>query len=148
MKPEDVKLTQEQLDALAPYAHEFKRAIASNYCKAPSQPELQKIREIYVAATGVKSYPANFGCTYCVIQLMKDAGRLYAAALDLKAIEALENVSPDDPLAAQLRTAHEKLSEIAKESPAGEQETAQTSAPKTKTGKGTTAKKTASKSKK
>lgn len=165
---QDVKLTQEQLDALAPYAHEFKRAIDSNFCKAPTQPELKKIREIYVAATGVKAYPANFGCTYCVIQLMKDAGRLYAAALDLKAIEALEKVAPDDPLAAGLKVAHEGLVKLKEGADAGAlakeleanfvpdsantlipvTETAQISTQKPKTGEGTAAKKPAKKTKK
>ena len=83
-----MKLTLEQFKALEPYAEEFKRAIASNYCKAPSTAELKQIREIFVAATGAKGYPMSFGCTYCVLQLMKDAGRLYFADADEQALAA------------------------------------------------------------
>lgn len=85
-----MKLTPEQFKALEPYAEEFRRAIASNYCKAPSTPELKQIREIYLAATGAKGYPMSFGCTYCIIQLMKDAGRLYFADADEQALAAAQ----------------------------------------------------------
>ena len=37
-----MKLTPEQFKTLEPYAEEFRRAIASNYCKAPSTPELKQ----------------------------------------------------------------------------------------------------------
>lgn len=80
--------TDDQFKALAPYAEEFRRAIESNYCKAPRSEELKAIRAAYVAASGRKSYPSNFGCTACVIGLMKDAGRLYFADCDERALES------------------------------------------------------------
>ena len=100
-----MKLTPEQFQALSPYADEFKRAIASNYCKAPSTPELKQIREIYVAATGAKGYPMSFGCTYCVLQLMKDAGRLYFAESDEQALAAAQREEERKKAAAAKQTA-------------------------------------------
>ena len=83
-------LTDKQFEALAPYADEFRRAIESNYCKSPRRDELEQIRQILVDATGSKHYPSNYGCTACVISLMKDAGRLYFETCDARALAAAE----------------------------------------------------------
>lgn len=89
----------EQFQALTPFADEFRRAIQSNYCKHVRTDELETIRQAYMTATGTRYYPASYGCTYCVIQLMKDAGRLYLEDAEERA--AAELAAANDTAAVQ-----------------------------------------------
>lgn len=82
--------TEEQFNALTPVADELRRAIDHNYAHNPGAKTLDAIREAYISASGTKRYPRNWGCSACVVQLMKDAGRLYFADLDERNAAALE----------------------------------------------------------
>ena len=123
--------TEEQFQKMAPHADEFRRAIESNYCKHPGTPQLKEIRAAYMAATGVKFYPENYGCTACVIQLMKDAGRLYFEDCDARAIEAAKREAERVAAAAKLA----QRAANAAESDAPKAESVPKPSPKKKTAK-------------
>lgn len=99
--------TEEQFNALTPIADELRRAIDHNYAHNPGAKTLDAIREAYISASGTKRYPRNWGCSACVVQLMKDAGRLYFADLDERNAAALE--------AANAAAAAEATKEAAKD---------------------------------
>lgn len=67
----------EQFNALAAIENELRRAIDRNYARIPHRETLDAVRAAYMQATGLRSYPQNWGCTSCCINLLKDAGRLY-----------------------------------------------------------------------
>ena len=74
--------TEEQFQELAQYEEQFRRAVNSNFARNPGRDHLVRIRSAYMEATGTRWYPENYGCTACIVQLLKDAGRLW---LDQKA---------------------------------------------------------------
>mgnify|MGYP007027031609 CR=1 FL=1 len=113
--------TEEQFNALTPIADELRRAIDHNYAHNPGAKTLDAIREAYIAASGTKRYPRNWGCSACVVQLMKDAGRLYFADLDERNAAALE--------AANAAAAAEATKEAAP-APANGESTEEQEAPK------------------
>lgn len=107
--------TTEQMAALSAYESEFRRAIDHNYARIPNRECLDLIRDAYMKAAGLRTYPRNWGCTACCIQLLKDAGRLYFADLDAQAAEAI--AAANDKAAAEATKA---AAETAKQSATGE----------------------------
>lgn len=122
--------TEEQFNALTPVADELRRAIEHNYAHNPGAKTLDAIREAYIAASGTKRYPRNWGCSACVVQLLKDAGRLYFADKEARIAAANDKAAAEATKAA---------AETAKQSATGETpaqpEKAPETAPKSKTTK-------------
>ena len=122
----------EQFTALAAIEHELRRAIDRNYARIPHRETLDNVRAAYMQATGLRSYPQNWGCTSCCINLLKDAGRLY---FEDKAER--EKAAAAEPAPTEAGTpANSDAKAEAKETPA-EPEKAPESAPKSKTTKTT-----------
>lgn len=126
--------TEEQFNALTPVADELRRAIEHNYAHNPGAKTLDAIREAYISASGTKRYPRNWGCSACVVQLMKDAGRLYFADLDERNAAALEAANAAAAAEATKEAASAPANGESTETPAAPKEASKT-APKRKTGK-------------
>lgn len=77
--------TDEQFKALAPFAEEFRKAVNSNFARNPGDRALDEIRDIYMSATGSRNYPKSWGCTACIVRMLKDAGRLWLKDRDERA---------------------------------------------------------------
>lgn len=86
-----MKLTDEQFNAISPYADEFRRATEHNFVRNnPGSKTLDALREIYMTVTGVRHYSRNWGCGACVVDLFKDLGFIYLADADERSAAALE----------------------------------------------------------
>jgi len=77
--------TQEQFQALAPYADNFRTAIEGEWSRRIPVDGQKLIRKTYEDATKTR-IPFNSGCQLCLLNLLKRAGRLWYA--DKKEIEA------------------------------------------------------------
>lgn len=67
----------EQFEALARFEGSFRSAIDSNYAPHPGYDAMKEIRGIYIAATGARNVPEDYGCSSCVIRILRKAGRLW-----------------------------------------------------------------------
>ena len=79
--------TQEQFQALAPYADNFRTAIEGEWSRRIPVDGQKLIRKTYEDATKTR-IPFNSGCQLCLLNLLKRAGRLWFA--DKKEIEAAQ----------------------------------------------------------
>lgn len=122
----------EQFTALAAIEHELRRAIDRNYARIPNRETLDNVRAAYMQATGLRSYPQNWGCTSCCINLLKDAGRLYFADKAEREKAAAQETAPTE--AADPANSDTKPADG--ETPARPEKAAKT-APKSKTTKTT-----------
>lgn len=89
------KLTQEHIAALSEYERFFKTALEARWCSYPGQAALDKMRNIWAEVTGV-TYPFRSGCSACILNLVRDIGRLYFAQKDSIAV-----APPKTPVEAQ-----------------------------------------------
>ena len=69
-------LNDEQLNILSNWEQNFETAVRAQWCLNPGTTALQTIVSIWNAATG-EGRRLNPGCSTCVFNLLKDAGRLY-----------------------------------------------------------------------
>jgi len=99
----------QQFEALAKFEDAFVSAIESNYASNPPGTEqLKLIRATYIAATGARNVPEDYGCSTCVIRLLRKAGRLWfedrdariAAAKDAEAAKLSAQQALDESAAA------------------------------------------------
>lgn len=98
--------TEEQFNALAPYAEDFRRATENNYVRHnPGHVALDAIREAYMKAAGIRQYPRNWGCTACVVNLFKDAGRLWLEDRDARDAAALAEANDKAAVEATIEDA-------------------------------------------
>lgn len=75
-----MKLNDAQFQAWAQYAEDFRSATSHNYVKKnPGRKALDEMRATLVEVTGSRHYPTNWGCTACVVDLFKAAGRIWLA---------------------------------------------------------------------
>lgn len=98
-------LTNEQIEALAPYEVMFRTAVNASWCSYPGQAGIDKMLSIWNSITG-SPYPYQRGCGNCLLNLVRDMGNLYFAA---KAAEI-----PAEPKAS---VEPEKKAEPAKKAP-------------------------------
>ena len=77
--------TPEQFAELSQWERNFTTAVEGNWTPRLSIPSQKRIRAIYEAATKTR-IAFNIGCGHCVLNLLKQAGKLYFA--DKKEIEA------------------------------------------------------------
>ena len=87
MAKKEIKLTDEQIKALAPYEADFGRAIRSGWATPKSDAAIERLRGLWLEITG-SNYPLTGGCQGCIMQLLKDLGWLYFPAI---------GVNPEDP---------------------------------------------------
>lgn len=73
-----MKLTDEQYRALEPYEQNMRTALHQGYARNPGSRAIDMMQGIYNAVAKVKIRP-NKGCNTCILNLLKDCGRLYFA---------------------------------------------------------------------
>lgn len=106
----------EQFTALAAIEHELRRAIDRNYARIPNRETLDNVRAAYMQATGLRSYPQNWGCTSCCINLLKDAGRLYFADKEEREKAAAAETAPTEDADGETPAQPEEAPETAPKS--------------------------------
>lgn len=111
-----MKLTDEQFNALSPYAEEFRSATEHNFVRNnPGSKTLDALREIYMTVTGVRHYSRNWGCGACVVDLFKDLGFIYLADADERSAAALEAANDKAAVQATIEDADKPADEGEKE---------------------------------
>lgn len=71
-----MKFTYEQFKTLAEFETPFRTAVNSNWARRPSTSGLQLIHTIFTSVTG-DTRRLNTGCQNCILNLLRDCGRLY-----------------------------------------------------------------------
>lgn len=99
--------TNEQFTALAPYEDNFRTAVEGDWTRRVPLAGQQIIRSTYEAATKTR-IPLNAGCSLCLINLLKRAGRLWFA--DKKERETNKEAL-DAAIVAEEERASEKTAE-------------------------------------
>lgn len=74
------QLNEDQIKALAPYESHFATAIRAGFASYPGEQAISKMRDIWTELTG-SVYPMNASCSWCLMNLMRDLGQLYFAAV-------------------------------------------------------------------
>lgn len=75
------QLTAAQVEALAPLERYFKQATEAAWCSYPGQAAIQLLRDTWEDLTG-HAYPYKAGCPNCLLNLVRDMGTLYFAAVE------------------------------------------------------------------
>lgn len=78
-----MKLTDEQYRALEPYEQNMRTALHQGYARNPGSRAIDMMQAIYNTVAKVKIRP-NKGCNTCILNLLKDCGRLYFADKDAR----------------------------------------------------------------
>lgn len=110
----------QQFEALAKFEGAFVSAIESNYASNPGTEQLKLIRATYIAATGARNVPEDYGCSACVIRLLRKAGRLWLLDRDERIAAA------NDAEAAKISADAAKEPATAPSTPAPDTNTAKT----------------------
>lgn len=71
------RLTTEEMTALAPYEQNFRTAVEQNWSRGLSRMAYETIYAIYKRIYGAKAARLNTACSICLMQLLKDVGRIY-----------------------------------------------------------------------
>ena len=91
----EAKLTQEQLEALAPYERNFEQAVKAAWCSYPGQAGIDTMLDVWRSLTGI-GYPYQPGCPNCLLNLVRDIGTIYFAQKDsVQAEQAEIRIMPD-----------------------------------------------------
>lgn len=95
--------TDEQFEALAPYARHFRTAVESRWARNPGRAGLKLIGDTYNAATGCRErWDTN--CGTCVLRLLTEAGTLW---MDDERARAAIDAANDAECAAMTEEAHD-----------------------------------------
>lgn len=127
--------TDQQFDALAKYEESFRSAIDSNYYDHnPGPSALKEIRAAYMSTGPGRWIAEDYGCSTCIIRLLRKAGRLWFEDRDARIAAA------NDAEAAKLSAAAASEPATAPSTPAPDTNATQTAtaaktAPKSKTPK-------------
>lgn len=76
-----MKLTQEELDKLAPYEQNMRTALHSKYLRNVGRTGLAVMIPIYERATGYRIH-VNDTCGACILDFLQRLGRIYFADKD------------------------------------------------------------------
>lgn len=79
-------LTQEQMKSLAPFERHFDTAINGDWSPYPGKTNLEMMDSIWREVSGIR-IRTDIACRVCVVDLLKDLGRLY---FEVKAQRAKE----------------------------------------------------------
>ena len=104
-----MKLTQEELDRLAPYEQNMRTALHSKYLRNVGRSGLAVMIPIYERATGYRIH-VNDTCGACILDFLQRLGRIYFA--DKDEINA-RNVDKEasNPLKRPRRSKYPRISE-------------------------------------
>lgn len=93
--------TDEQYNALSKYEQHFDTAVHASWSRYPGSAALDEIHSIYCSVTGDKRQN-NKSCQSCIMNLLKDCGKLFYAD---KALRAKKEVKVEE-----IPTIQEKVS--------------------------------------
>ena len=85
--------TPDEMATLSRWEHNFDTAVNASWTSNPGASDLRTIKEIYAAATGDNTR-MNYGCGHCILQLMRDCGRLYLAQAATELQKGTGNTAP------------------------------------------------------
>lgn len=96
------RLTQEEMTILAPYEENFRTIIEQNWSRGLSRKAYENIYAIYKRIYGVKAARLNVACSTCLLQLLRDMGRIYFENIKI------EEPAPEPAPAPKKRTTKKK----------------------------------------
>lgn len=85
------RLNAAQVAALAPYERNFSQAIEAAWCSYPGQSAIDTMKGIWEDLTG-HAYPYKAGCPNCLLNLVRDMGTLYFAAVEAETPAKADNL--------------------------------------------------------
>lgn len=77
----NMRLTDEQFNALLPYEKNFETMVKSKWARNPGSSALDLIHRIYCEVTGTNQ-KFNKGCQHCIMRLLTDMGKIFLADLE------------------------------------------------------------------
>ena len=80
-----MKFNEEQINTLSKWEYNFHCAVHADWCPNPGAYALSIIHSIFCQVTG-DSRRLNDNCQHCILELMRDCGKIYFA--DKAALEA------------------------------------------------------------
>ena len=80
-------MTDEQFNILAQFEHNFETALKANYSRYPGREGVDLIFRTYRDITGSR-ININRSCSVCILNLVKNAGKLYFAEKERREEEA------------------------------------------------------------
>lgn len=93
-------MTDEQFAALSAYEHNYETALKANYSRYPGITAIDTMFRIYRELTGSRIF-LNRTCSVCVLNLVKNVGKLYMAEKErreqLAIAEALKLSASSEP---------------------------------------------------
>lgn len=85
----DIRLTKEQLEALAPFEEHLRTAYKSGWARNITTGKFRSLKAVYDNITG-KINNVNGGCGFCVLDMLRTLGQLYFYTRDVEAREEAE----------------------------------------------------------
>ena len=87
-------MTDEQFAALSAYEHNYETALKANYSRYPGITAIDTMFRIYRELTGSRIF-LNRTCSVCVLNLVKNVGKLYFAEKERREQEMAKQAEPE-----------------------------------------------------
>lgn len=78
-----MRLTKEQMKALEPYEKHMRTAVRASWASNPGMQGIETLRRVWEDVTGARRN-MSVSCGVCILNLLKDVGRLYFDSLPRK----------------------------------------------------------------
>lgn len=78
-----MRLTKEQMKALEPYEKHMRTAVRADWASNPGMQGIETLRRVWEDVTGTRRN-MSVSCGVCILNLLKDVGRLYFDSLPRK----------------------------------------------------------------
>lgn len=78
-----MRLTKEQMKALEPYEKYMRTAVRADWASNPGMQGIDTLRRVWEDVTGTRRN-MSVSCGVCILNLLKDVGRLYFDSLPKK----------------------------------------------------------------
>lgn len=78
-----MRLTKEQMKALEPYEKYMRTAVRASWASNPGMQGIDTLRRVWEDVTGTRRN-MSVSCGVCILNLLKDVGRLYFNSLPKK----------------------------------------------------------------
>lgn len=89
-----MQMTDEQFAALSAYEHNYETALKANYSRYPGLTAIDTMFRIYRELTGSRIF-LNRTCSVCVLNLVKNVGKLYFAEKERREQELAKQAEPE-----------------------------------------------------
>ena len=85
----DIRLTKEQMEALAPYEEHLRTAYKSGWARNITTGKFRSMKALYDNITG-KNNNVNGNCGFCVLDMLRNLGQVYFYTKEIEAREEAE----------------------------------------------------------